>query len=62
MNKIVKEISAGLLTLAVIGGIGAYLTSSLFAAQPKPATEVTSVQSNTHAMEIVTVVGNRQTS
>lgn len=62
MREIVRNFGAGLLTLAVIGGTGAYLTNSLFAAQPKSTTEVTSVQTNAHAVEVVTVVGNRRAS
>jgi hypothetical protein len=38
------------------------LTKSLIAARPKPATEVTSVQTSAPAIETVTVVGNRRAS
>ena len=62
MNETLKKISAGLLTLAVIGGVGGFLTNSLVRAQTKPATEVTTVQTNTSAIETVTVVGTRRAS
>ncbi len=62
MTETMKKLSAGLLTLAVIGGVGSYLANSLIS-QAKPATEVTTVQThNTSAIETVTVVGNRRAS
>jgi hypothetical protein len=62
MNETLKKLSAGLLTLAVVGGVGGLLTKSLVDAQARPATEVTSVQTSTPAVETVTVVGNRRAS
>ena len=34
MKVFAKKLSAGLLTLAVVGGIGGYLTSSLASSRP----------------------------
>jgi hypothetical protein len=62
MSESLKKLSAGLLTLAIVGGAGGFLTKSLIAARPKPATEVTSVQTSAPAIETVTVVGNRRAS
>ena len=62
MKESLKGFSAGLLTLAVIGGIGGFLANSLFDTKPKPITEVTSVQTSSPAIETVTVVGNKRTS
>ena len=40
MKETMKKISAGLLTLAVIGGVGGFLANTLVAtSQAKPATE-----------------------
>ena len=60
MSESLKKFSAGLLSLAIVGGVGGFLTKSLVDAQRKPAAEVTSVQ--TGAIETVTVVGNRRPS
>ena len=62
MTETLKKLSAGLLTLAVIGSVGGYLASSLAVAQPKPAPEVTTMQTNAPGIETVTVVGNRRAS
>ena len=62
MKETLKKLSAGLLTLAVIGGIGGFLANSLVASQAKPVTEVTSVQTSSPAIETVTVVGTRRAS
>ena len=62
MTESLKKLSAGLLTLAVIGCAGGLLASTLAAPQPKPAVEVTNVQTSTPAIETVTVVGNRRAS
>jgi hypothetical protein len=62
MKETMKKISAGLLTLAVIGGVGGYLANSLVASHAKPATEVTNVQTSAPAIETVTVVGTRRAS
>jgi hypothetical protein len=62
MTESLKKLSAVLLTVAIIGGVGGYLTKSLVGAQAKPATEVTSVLTNSPAIETVTVVGNRRAS
>jgi hypothetical protein len=62
MKETLKVFSAGLLTLAVIGGVGVYLANSLVVTQPKPATEVTKVQTSAPAIETVTVVGTRRAS
>jgi len=62
MKETLKVFSAGLLTLAVIGGIGGYLANSLVVTRPKPATEVTKVQTSAPAIETVTVVGTRRAS
>jgi multidrug efflux pump subunit AcrA (membrane-fusion protein) len=62
MKETMKKISAGLLTLAVIGGVGGYLADTLVASQAKPATEVTTVQTTSPAIETVTVVGTRRAS
>jgi hypothetical protein len=51
-----------LLTLAVIGGVGGFLTASLASASSKPVTQVTTVQTSAPAIETVTVVGNRRAS
>ena len=62
MKETLKKLSAGLLTLAVIGGVGGFLANSLVASQAKPVTEVTSVQTSGPAIETVTVVGTRRAS
>ena len=62
MKETLKKLSAGLLTLAIVGGVGGFLTKSLVDTQRKPATEVTSVQTGSPAIETVTVVGNRRAS
>ncbi len=62
MKESVKMFSAGLLTVALIGGVGSLLASTLVVPQPKPAVEVTSVQTSSPAIETVTVVGNRRAS
>ena len=62
MNESMKKLSAGLLTLAVIGGVGGVLAKSLVDTQPNPVAEVTSIQTSTLGIETVTVVGNRQAS
>lgn len=62
MNESMKKLSAGLLTLAVIGGVGGFLTASLASASSKPVTQVTTVQTSAPAIETVTVVGNRRAS
>ena len=62
MTNTVKTLSAGLLTLAVIGGVGGFLTMSLADAHDQPAAQVTSVQTTAPAIETVTVVGNRRAS
>lgn len=62
MNETIKKLSAGLLTLAVIGSVGGFLTKSLVDAQARPATEVTTVQTSTPGIETVTVVGTRRAS
>ena len=62
MTETLKKLSAGLLTLAVIGSVGGYLASSLAVAQPKPAPEVTTMQTSAPAVETVTVVGTRRAS
>ncbi|MGA7674453.1 MAG: hypothetical protein WCA78_05340 [Rhizomicrobium sp.] len=62
MNESMKKLSAGLLTLAVIGGVGGFLTASLAGASSKPVTQVTTVQTSAPAIETVTVVGNRRAS
>jgi hypothetical protein len=57
MNETLKKISAGLLTLAVIGGVSGLLTMSLAAGvQPVPATEVDAAQT---ANETVVVYGTK---
>lgn len=64
MKETMKKVSAGLLTLAVIGSVGGLLANNLVAtSQAKPATEVTKVQTSTPAaIETVTVVGTRRAS
>ena len=62
MKETLKKLSAGLLTLAVIGSAGGYLASSLAVAQPKPATEATTMQTSAPGIETVTVVGTRRAS
>jgi len=62
MTNTMKTLSAGLLTLAVIGGVGGYLTMSLAGTHNQPAPQVTSVQTDGPAIETVTVVGNRRAS
>jgi len=62
MSETLRMLGAGLLTLAIIGGVGGLLTKSLADAQQKPAAEVTSVQSSCPAIETVTVVANRRAS
>jgi hypothetical protein len=62
MTETFKKLSAGLLTLAVVGGVGGFLADTLVVSQAKPATEVTTVQTSTHGIETVTVVGNRRAS
>ena len=62
MKETLKKLSAGLLTLAVIGGVGGCLASSLAVAQPKPATEATTMQTSAPGIETVTVVGTRRAS
>jgi hypothetical protein len=59
MKEALKKLSAGLLTLTVIGGVGGLLTTSLASAQPKPATVVTPAQTTTPAFETVIVYGHR---
>ena len=57
MKETLRKIGAGLLTLAVIGGVGGFLTMSLAAsAWPAPATEVDTAQT---ANETVVVYGTR---
>ena len=62
MTETFKKLSAGLLTLAVIGSVGGFLANSLVASQARPVTEVTSVQTSAPAIETVTVVGTRRAS
>ena len=62
MSNTMKTLSAGLLTLAVIGGVGGYLTMSLVNTHNQPAAQVTSAQTTAPAIETVTVVGNRRAS
>lgn len=62
MSNTMKTLSAGLLTLVVIGGAGGYLTMSLVDAHNQPTAQVTSVQTGAPAIETVTVVGNRRAS
>ena len=73
MTETLKTLSAGLLTLSVIGGVGALLTMSLaspqpmsldsaqpmslVSAQPKPPTQMASIQQT--AIETVVVYGTR---
>ncbi len=56
MKETLKKLSAGLLTLTVIAGVGGLLTMSLANAQPKQATQQTAAQP---AIEIVVVYGHR---
>jgi hypothetical protein len=62
MTNTVKTLSAGLLTLAVIGGVGGVLTMSLADTHQQAAAQVISVQTTAPAIETVTVVGNRRAS
>ena len=62
MTNTMKTLSAGLLTLAVIGGVGGYLTMSLAGTHNQPAAQVTSAQQSAPEIETVTVVGNRRAS
>ena len=56
MEETLKKLSAGLLTLAVVGSVSGFLTMSLASAQSKPATEVAMAQT---AIETVVVYGHR---
>ncbi len=60
MRESFKKVSAGLLTLAVLGTVGGFLTLSLVDAQSKAVPEYAAVHTVTQANEIVTVVGNRR--
>jgi hypothetical protein len=59
MKEFTSKLSAVLLTLAVIGGVGGYMTMSLAAPQPKLTTVATLAQPSTSAIETVTVIGHR---
>ena len=56
MKETLKKLSAGLLTLTVIGGVGGLLTMSLADAQPKQAVEQTASRPE---IETVVVYGHR---
>ncbi|MDE2163343.1 MAG: hypothetical protein KGL29_09305 [Alphaproteobacteria bacterium] len=62
MRESFKKVSAGLLTLAVLGTVGGFLTMSLIDVQSKAATEVASMHATAPAIETVTVVGTRRAS
>ena len=59
MKVFTKKLSAGLLTLAVVGGIGGYLTSSLASTRSTPTMEAAAVRADTAVNEIVTVYGTK---
>ena len=56
MKETLKKISAGLLTLAIIGGVCGFLTMSLASRQPTPAMEADTAQT---ANETVVVYGTK---
>ena len=60
-SSFLKKLRAGLLTFALIGGVGIYAVKSLTAVSQAPAAPL-SVQagSPTPAIETVTVVGSRR--
>ncbi|MDE2495611.1 MAG: hypothetical protein KGL97_17065 [Alphaproteobacteria bacterium] len=60
MKESFKKVSAGLLTLAVLGSVGGFLAMSLVTEQPKPAAEFATVHASAPVMETVTVVGTRR--
>ena len=55
MNKYIRRIVAGFLTLSVIGGVGGYLDLSLKRNSAKPAT-VVAVNSRTNRIQTVLFV------
>jgi hypothetical protein len=60
VKEFFKRLGAGLLTLALIGSIGGLLAMSLISPQPKPAAEMTTVQTTAPVIETVTVTGTRR--
>ena len=60
MKEFLKKVSVSLLTLAVLGSVGGFLTKSLVGSQPKPVTEVTAVHASAPMIETVTVVGYKR--
>ena len=56
MKETLKKLSAGLLTLTVIVGVGGLLTMSLANAQPRQAVQQTAAQTT---IETVVVYGHR---
>jgi hypothetical protein len=60
MSTVKGFFSAGLLTIAVIGGVGSLLVMSLRDPQPQPAAETATAHTTTQVIETVTVTGDRR--
>jgi hypothetical protein len=59
MKEFFKKVSVSLLTLAVLGSVGGFLSRSLVGLQQKPIAEVTAAQASAPEIETITVVGNK---
>ena len=62
MKEFLRKISAGLLTLTLLGTVGGLLAKSLAGPHPKPVTPLAAARTVDQPIETMIVVGHRWTT